>query len=42
MSDEIQEIIELISRLNPEQKRIVLATLRGAVTIAECEGDDSE
>ena len=34
---EVQEVINLISKLDKEQKKIILATLRGAVLIADCE-----
>jgi len=32
---DIQEVISLIGKLNDKQKEIVLATLRGAVLIAD-------
>jgi F0F1-type ATP synthase beta subunit len=34
---DLQEMITLIDKLNPEQKKIVLATLRGAVLIADAD-----
>ena len=34
---DVQELISLIEKLNPEQKKTVLATLRGAVLIADSE-----
>jgi hypothetical protein len=34
---DLQEVIALIGRLNPEQKKIVLANLRGAVLIADAD-----
>lgn len=33
----MQEVINLIKKLDADQKKIILATLRGAVLIAECE-----
>ena len=37
--EEFQEFIGIIGKLNDEQKKIVLATLRGAVLIADIEKD---
>lgn len=34
---DVQEVIALIGKLNDKQKEIVLATLRGAVLIADAE-----
>ena len=33
--DDVQEVLSLISKLSDKQKEIVLATLRGAVLIAD-------
>lgn len=41
-NNELQEIKDLVSKLNPEQKKIVLATVKGAVLIAECDKEDPE
>lgn len=38
---DMQEIIQLISKLDTEQKKTVLASLRGAVLIADCEKEKS-
>jgi hypothetical protein len=35
--DDVQEVISLISKLDGNQKQIVLASLRGAVLIADSE-----
>lgn len=35
--EDLQEMKELIGKLDPEQKKIVLATVKGAVLMAECE-----
>lgn len=42
--EDMQEMEELISKLGPEQKKIVLATVKGAVLMAECErgGNDDD
>jgi hypothetical protein len=37
---DLQEVIVLIGKLNPKQKEIVLATLRGAVLIADSEAKE--
>ena len=34
---DVQEMIALVNKLNPEQKKIVLTTLRGAVLIADAD-----
>lgn len=36
---DVQEVIELISKLDEEQKKMVLAALRGAVLIAEADSE---
>lgn len=36
--EDINEVLNLISKLNPSQKELVLAALRGAVLIAESNG----
>ena len=35
--DDVKEFVALINKLNEKQKEIVLATLRGAVLIADSE-----
>lgn len=39
---ELQELISLISRLDPEQKKTVLATIRGAVLMADSSGGQDD
>lgn len=40
--EDLQEMKELIGKLGPEQKKIVLATVKGAVLMAECERGDND
>lgn len=35
--DDIQEVISMLGKLNENQKQIVLASMRGAVLIADAE-----
>lgn len=39
--DEVKEISDLLKKLNKPQKNIVLATIRGAVLIADSEMEDT-
>lgn len=39
---ELQEIISLLKRLNPEQKKIAVAAIRGAVLIADSDKEGVE
>lgn len=40
--NDIQELLSLISKLNDEQKKLILATLRGAVLIADAENAEKK